>query len=115
MVNPNGTWTLSSISTPSPTRATYITQFPVYLDANGLITQSGGFTAKCSPSITSNCITKFTRQVIITRPIDFATINVESVVTWTEPGIEKPYEIRIPYTLYNWKYQFYRPRSVLTE
>ncbi len=107
-INANGTWTLTRITSPSPVRANYVNQFPVYLDADGLITQTGAFTQLCTPTRVNNCKTRFTRELVITRPSDFSTINVESVVTWVEPGINRPYEIRIPYTLYNWKYQFYR-------
>lgn len=106
--NTNGTWTLTRIADPSTVRTSYVNQFPVYLDANGLITQTGAFTQSCSPAVINNCKTRFTREIIITRPSDFSTINIESVVTWVEPGMDRPYEIRIPYTLYNWRYHFYR-------
>lgn len=112
--NPNGTWTLIAIPSPSTVRGTYKTQFPIYLDADGLVSQSGAFTALCTPAVTSNCVTRFTRQIIVTRPADYSTIQIEAVVTWTEPGKDTPYEIRIPYTLYNWKYQFYSDSSTAT-
>lgn len=112
--NANGTWTLQNVAAPSAVRSTYVTQFPVYLDGNGLVSQSGAFANLCTPKVDRNCKTQFTREIIITRPADYSSIGIEAVVTWAEPGKTTPYEIRIPYALTNWKYEFYRDDAVAT-
>ncbi len=105
--NANGTWVLTAVAGPVGTGSVYRSKFPVYLDANGLVTQSGWYTALCTPTVTKNCKTPFTRELIITRPTDYSTIDIEAKITWTELGKTEPFEVKIPYTLYNWKYQFY--------
>lgn len=109
--NSNGTWGLDLVATPeNPTtnRPGYAAQFPVFMDQDGLITQTGSYTTTCSSKVKKECKTPFTRELIITRPTDYSAIQVESAVTWVETGRKDPLSIRIPYTLYNWKYEFYK-------
>ena len=117
--NANGTWTLkkvaSPVSVPNTSDANYLTarnaylaQFPVYQDSNGLVTQTWSYVDRCVPSKMINCNTGYSREIIITRPTDYSTINAEVVVTWVETARKEPLVIRIPYTLYNWKYEFYK-------
>jgi hypothetical protein len=104
----NDTWTLIP-AVAGGTGAVYRAKFPVYLDSYGLVTQTGAAGLPiCTPKITDDCLTRFTREIVITRPANYSEIVAESVVTWTEPGRAIPYEIRIPYTLTNWKYEFYK-------
>ncbi len=102
-------WTLSGTIAPvamtGATYATYIQQFPIFLDNNGLITHSGSAT-KCTSAITSNCKTIFTREIQITHP-DVNHMKVNSIVTWVDNSKKIwPHVINLETMLTNWKKKF---------
>lgn len=98
-------WTLSGTITPSGTYATYIGQFPIFLDTNSLPISSGN-NIKCSSTKTSDCRTIFTRELQISHP-DNDHIKVNSIVTWLDSSLTSgPHSINLETVLTNWKKQF---------
>ncbi len=102
-------WTLSGVTSPADPiadRANYLTQFPVYLDDQWLVTQSGASTTLCSDKVIVSCRTLFTRELKVTRPSN-SVIQVSAIITWIDTSRSEPYRIEIPYTLQNWKAAYY--------
>ena len=111
----SGLWELS-LKTPSSgtsftddnisgvSRTDYLANFAVYLDGNGLTTQSGGTLPNvlCTNSVFSNCKTGYAREIRVTRP-DSSTITAEAIVSWVDPSRVDPFIVRVPYTIKNWK------------
>ncbi len=105
-------WTLSGVSSPASIATAYtayIDQFPVFLDSNGLTTTSGSLTmTKCTPSITTNCRSMFSREIqVINNPVDNDHMTIHSIVTWVDSWKTSwPYIIDLETTLTNWKKKF---------
>lgn len=97
-------WTLSGTITPSGTYGTYITQFPVFLDSNGLTTYSGS-SVGCTSSKTVDCKTIFTREIRINYPSN-DHMEVNSIVTWKDSSGSSPHSIDLETVLTNWKKEF---------
>jgi len=107
LVQSGALWTLSGTILPSGTYATYIGQFPIFLDTNSLPTSSGN-NIKCSSLKTSDCKTIFTREIQITYPsADNDHIKVNSIVTWVDSSLTTgPHSINLETILTNWKKKF---------
>ncbi|MDD2487032.1 MAG: hypothetical protein PHS92_01560 [Candidatus Gracilibacteria bacterium] len=83
------------------------TQFPVYYDANGLITQSGSFSTKCTSSLSTGCVSIFTRKIHIEVIDPLNEIKVSSIAEWRDSAKKNgPYRINLETTLTNWKTKF---------
>ena len=89
-------------------RTDYLANFAVYLDGNGLPTQSGGTLPNvlCTNSVFSNCKTGYAREIRVTRP-DSSTITAEAIVSWVDPSRVDPFIVRVPYTIKNWKVAYF--------
>lgn len=108
LVQSGALWTLTgTIIAPSPIATAYsgyMNQFPVFLDATGLISHSGS-SIRCTPSKITNCKTIYTREIKISYPsADHLKIN--SIVTWKDSSKATPYVIDLETVLTNWKKKF---------
>lgn len=96
-------WYLSWVTSPSSSyNNTYRTQFPVYFDANWLISQNYWWSTRCTTSTNTWCLSIFTREILISYS-STEKINVKSVVKWVDSSSSKPLDVILETTLTNWK------------
>lgn len=99
-------WYLSNLVVPSTNVTTYRTQFPIYVDSNGLTTSSGSTAVRCDSTHTTNCLTRFTREIKLSFP-DLDHMKIDSIVTWTDnTKTTEPFTLTLSNTLTNWKKNF---------
>jgi prepilin-type N-terminal cleavage/methylation domain-containing protein len=100
----NGVWMLSGITTPPvyTSWTNYKNTFRVGIDANGYFTQTGVSTTPCSSSRQSDCLTIFTREIILDVTLP-DTLKVTSIARW---NMERPRNVSLETTLTNWKSKF---------
>jgi hypothetical protein len=98
-------WTLSGTIIPLSYDVGYRSQFPIFLDVDGL-TRSYGNNINCTPLKTSDCKTIFTREIIISYPsLDHMKVN--SIVKWMDGSkTSGEHIINLETILTNWKKQF---------
>jgi hypothetical protein len=104
----NWLWTLSWVTSPwlAPFNI-YRQAYPVYLDSDWLITQSWSDTQICNSSMNSNCVTIFSREIIIqTDSTTSKKIKVNSIVRWIDKTEKAPNEINLETNFTNWKSSF---------
>jgi type II secretory pathway pseudopilin PulG len=107
LLTQNGLWYLSGVTTPdyASNWPLYSTVFQTWLDSDGFFTQTGVVTTStCSTSITTNCLSKFTREIIVDVPVgNSGSISVRSQVRWKG---KRDHSVEIETTLTNWKSKF---------
>ena len=113
LANTWGEWRLSTIITtyppPAPNIATFRNNFPVYFDANGLITQTGSsltsITRLCAGKTSNNCKSIFWRAVCVTS-VTNNRMKIKSIVKWVWWSVNTIQDITFDLTLTNWKANF---------
>ena len=95
-------WHLSDTIIPLSYSGGYRDQFPIFLDANGLLSSTGNL-APCNISRTVDCRTIFTREIKLTQTAP-DHMKVNSIVKWadnTKSGA--PYIIDLEMIMTNWR------------
>lgn len=78
----------------------------IYLDSNGLSYQTGANLSQslCSHANSNNCKTLFSRLISLSYPgSSTGSIDITSLVQWSDVNSSSPHTINLKTTLTNWK------------
>ena len=86
----------------------YMQKFPVYFDAEWLISQNFNTTQICSNTKSASCKSIFTREIKIDLNVPNSKMKVNSIVKWYDwSKNDWPHIIDLESTLTNWKKNLY--------
>lgn len=101
----NGLWYLSwsTVIDPDSNWTGYASAYRAIQDNTSFFNQTGSATVPCNTAVQKNCVSLFTREIVLTVPAYTGTIYVKSIVRW---NTKQRHKVELETTLTNWKSKF---------